>query len=122
MDLASLFSFKGRATRAQFWGTQLAALGALVLLVGAGLLLVLPSVLMGKVFGLIVLLLVLLPASLTVSWTTWAVSVKRAHDRGHSGWITLLFLVPLVSLGFFIYLGAAQGDLSANEYGEPLLP
>ena len=51
-------------------------------------------------------------------WTQFAVAVKRAHDRGKSGWWTLLMFIPLV--GFFwwlVDLGILEGQQGPNEYG-----
>ncbi len=51
--------------------------------------------------------------ALLLSWVVFAVSVKRCHDRGRSGWFLLVKLIPivgalwvLVDLGF---LPAAEG-------------
>jgi uncharacterized membrane protein YhaH (DUF805 family) len=38
----------------------------------------------------------MLPVSLAVTWAALALQVKRFHDRGQSGWWTLLPLAPIV--------------------------
>lgn len=45
-------------------------------------------------------------------------TIRRAHDMGHSGWMSLLMLVPLVSLWFLF----APGTPSTNEYGPKPVP
>ena len=42
---------------------------------------------------------------------------RRLHDLGQSGWLGLLFLVPLVNLIFGLYLLFAPGMKEANQYG-----
>ena len=48
-----------------------------------------------------------------------AVSVRRLHDIGLTGWFTLLHLVPYV--GALVLLGAAlvPGHSGENKYGSP---
>jgi uncharacterized membrane protein YhaH (DUF805 family) len=57
-------------------------------------------------------------------WPTLAVSIKRWHDRGHSGWWVLVVLVPV--LGWLVALvvnGLLRGTPGANAYGpDPLHP
>jgi uncharacterized membrane protein YhaH (DUF805 family) len=40
-------------------------------------------------------------------------AIRRVHDMGHSGWLSLLILVPLVNLWFLF----APGTDGPNEYG-----
>ena len=48
---------------------------------------------------------------------TLAVSVRRLHDTGRSGWWNLLF-VTFIGIPVLIYFLATEGDRSDNEYGE----
>ena len=45
-----------------------------------------------------------------------AVSVRRLHDSGRSGWFVLLLFVPLVNL-FCLALLCVPGTPGANRYG-----
>lgn len=60
-------------------------------------------------------------ASLPALWTYICVSTKRLHDRGHSGWWTLLFFVlSFVIVGaiwWLISCGILEGQKGANKYG-----
>jgi uncharacterized membrane protein YhaH (DUF805 family) len=56
---------------------------------------------------------------LVVSWIIW---IQRLHDLNHSGWLSLLWLVPLLNLFFFLYIQFAPGSDSANDYGPPPPP
>jgi uncharacterized membrane protein YhaH (DUF805 family) len=97
-----LFSFHGRATRAQWW------LFVLILLVfnfAATTICVWIFDLPGLFIGLFLTLVLFL-------WPALAVSEKRLHDRGKSGWwLLLFFFAPIVlswlKLRLTIHLGLA---------------
>ena len=44
-------------------------------------------------------------------------TIKRLHDLNHSGWLSLINLVPLVNFFFWFYLILAAGSLTTNQYG-----
>ncbi len=46
-------------------------------------------------------------------------TIRRLHDRNHTGWLSLLMLVPLVNLFLILYLFFARGDEGINNYGLP---
>jgi uncharacterized membrane protein YhaH (DUF805 family) len=49
-----------------------------------------------------------------------AVSVRRLHDRGMSGWFVLVGWMPLVGcIWWLIFLGLAAGNRGSNRYGLP---
>jgi uncharacterized membrane protein YhaH (DUF805 family) len=68
-----------------------------------------------------VLMRVVLPVlivSLLFLYPTYAVTTKRWHDRGKSGWWSLIVLVPIIGeLWALIELGFLGGDEGANHYG-----
>lgn len=100
MSFADLFSFKGRVERGYFWA------------VGLG----------GTVINLIAMhisttLFVVVPRA--ILWVALANDVKRAHDRGKSGWFLLIALIPIVGgIWFSIELGFLLGTPGPNEYGK----
>ena len=51
-------------------------------------------------------------------WSGIAVSVKRLHDIGISGWWTIPCFVPYVSYIAVIALGLIRGQAGKNAYGE----
>jgi uncharacterized membrane protein YhaH (DUF805 family) len=107
--LAEWFSFSGRISRRSFWlGHELPLLGILFLcLILDGLL---------KLHGVIIEICLLL-----LVWPNFATQVKRAHDRGRSGWFVLLGLVPIASIWPAIELGFLRGDMGPNRFGaDPL--
>ncbi len=46
-----------------------------------------------------------------------AVSIRRLHDTGKSGWTILLGLIPLVGFIILLVYFATEGDSGSNEYG-----
>lgn len=97
-------NFSGRAGRREYWLFVLAnVLVAIVL----GLI----DTLIGKnILGALYSLAVILPGI--------AVSVRRLHDLGKSGWYILLGLIPIIGALYLIYLFIQEGQKEANEYGE----
>ena len=105
---SSIWSAEGRVGRAHyFWVSVLTSLAAALLTA------VLPDESSG---GAVLALLLLLP----LAWLAWVASIKRCHDIGHSGWMSLLFLVPFVNVVLGLYLLFKRGTSQDNEYGPPL--
>ena len=64
----------------------------------------------GGVIGILYLLVAFIPSL--------AVSIRRLHDAGHSGWWFLINIIPI--LGWIIYLVFTVQDSvpNTNQYGE----
>ena len=59
--------------------------------------------------------------SVAVVFLSVAVSVRRLHDTGKSGWWFISWFIPLVNLYTF-YLHIKRGDAGDNKYGSnPLI-
>lgn len=106
-----LLGFRGRVARKPFWlygvvGVSLAQLIAYALLgiAGAG----------ERAADAI--------STLLVVWPGLAISVKRWHDRGKSGWWVLINLIPLVGIVWTIVeCGFLRGTPGPNRFGpDPL--
>jgi uncharacterized membrane protein YhaH (DUF805 family) len=118
-----LFSLQGRASRLQYWkGSLLQS----ALATGLVLFVFVPLSLLGagsevepNEWALVALGLLGLP----LFWMSFALCVKRFHDRNRSGWFTLIGLVPY--LGFIWVLidcGCLRGTVGPNGYGpDPLV-
>lgn len=50
---------------------------------------------------------------------SFVMAIRRLNDMNKSGWLSLLSLVPLVNLGFALWLLFGRGDESTNQYGPP---
>ena len=58
--------------------------------------------------------------NLALLWPALAVSVKRWHDRGKSGWWVLVALVPFVGwLWMLVENGFLRGTAGVNRFGPP---
>jgi len=58
--------------------------------------------------------------NLALLWPALAVSVKRWHDRGKSGWWLLVTLIPLVGwIWALVENGLLRGDAGPNRFGKP---
>jgi uncharacterized membrane protein YhaH (DUF805 family) len=68
-----------------------------------------------------VLMHVVLPLAIVEAlflYPQFAIATKRWHDRGKSGWWSLITLVPLIGgLWYFVELGFLGGDDGVNAYG-----
>ena len=96
-------TFKGRASRSEFWFWYLGTL--------------LAGFLGGFIDGLFDIN-VFLPAVVIGSLVpSIAVAVRRLHDLGASGWWYLATLLPLVGSIVFIAIGAKPAQQQANQYG-----
>ena len=103
--------FDGRARRKEYWFFQLfnflisLALGFIDIATG----LFDPETGLGLFSG-IYALGVMIPGI--------AVSVRRLHDTGRSGWWLLINLVPLLGSIVFIYFTVLDSTPESNEYGQ----
>jgi uncharacterized membrane protein YhaH (DUF805 family) len=116
-----LFSFRGRINRGKVWlGTAMVTLSALISLSAVAGVALLAGEADGESMG---------PASvvalsiwfLVTSWMSFAVYAKRAHDRGWSGWFSLVLLIPFIQLWAIIELFFLPGDPATNRFGRSLL-
>lgn len=91
-------NFNGRASRSEFWWLVLACY--LILIIG---------LILSGTLGAIVAIATLLPQIGT--------GVRRLHDTNRSGWLYLLFLIPLggIVVSFFL---AQKGTEGPNRFGE----
>lgn len=46
-----------------------------------------------------------------------AVTVRRLHDTGKSGWMYFISLIPIIGGIWLLVLLATEGDRGANQYG-----
>ncbi len=118
-------TFDGRASRSEFWWFYLFVI--LVALVGYVPILVLTFIGAagsddgGAVSGILTILTV-------IFWIVWvlflialyipmlAVGCRRLHDRGQSGWLQLLLLVPCGNIVLLVFW-ALEGTPADNMYG-----
>ena len=137
MDYTNLlFSFEGRINRGKYWLAVLIWVIAWLVALAIGFAAMYANVWL----GVIVFVIVGIPAIIS----SFAVAIKRLHDRDKSGWwIVLFYVVPsilnqigqhmggaglilaLASLGIsiwaFVEIGCLPGTSGQNQYGpDPL--
>lgn len=116
MDWKYLFtSFEGRIGRQSYWMGVLALVAVSVV---AGVL----DAILGTAgeggYGIVTIL-----AALAIIYPALALYAKRWHDRGKSGWWSLIGLVPVIGgLWMLIELGILKGTTGANQYGADPVP
>ena len=67
------------------------------------------------IYGLFTLL------SIPITVSSYMLMIRRLHDIGLSGFFVLFALVPIVSLGFLLYILFKMGTAGDNAYGaDPL--
>ncbi len=102
--------FRGRARRKEYWFFLL--FQVLFLIIAALLDTVLGINFQGKRFGplyIVVAIVQILPGL--------AVSVRRLHDVGKSGWFLLLNLIPIIG-GFWLLILVCRDSMPGeNQYG-----
>lgn len=113
------FSFEGRINRAAYWlwyfvPAVVVTIVAAILDEVAGTHFYLdpqtPLGMIGTAVGIFLL------------WPMLAAGAKRLHDRDKSGWLQLIYLIPIIgAIWAFIYLGFLKGTTGANRFGpDPL--
>ena len=116
MDWKYLFtSFNGRINRAKFW----AGVGVLIL---ASIVASILDAILGFNLGQSGMGVLGALVGLASIFFAIALYAKRWHDRGKSGWWTLIGLVPFIgAVWILVELGILEGDRGSNKYGtDPL--
>ncbi|MCL1497790.1 DUF805 domain-containing protein [Xanthomonas nasturtii] len=119
LPLKRYADFNGRSRRKEYW--MFALMQTLVLIVLTGLFAVAAAVMgsennPGPVAWLIVAVMVIFVLALIVPGI--AVTVRRLHDQGKSGWFYLICLVPYVGAFVLLVFMCIEGVPNPNEYGE----
>ena len=104
---AKYATFSGRAGRSEFWWFYL-----FILLMGWGASVV-GAVVLGELGGFISLMF-----NLAVIVPSLAVTVRRLHDTGRSGWWILITITIIGLIPYIIWL-ASTGNPGENAYGPP---
>ena len=95
-------TFTGRARRQEFW--MFALINFIIVCILSALDMALGIGLLSGIYALAVLL------------PSLAVGARRLHDIGKTGWLLLLWIIPVIGWVLLIYW-AVQPSGPANEYG-----
>lgn len=112
--LSLYFTFSGRACRREFWGyilfSLLSGLTLMMFVLLIGMILNSPAVSTINLLSDVLFYVLLLPSI--------AVSIRRLHDIGKSGYWWLFTLVPILGWGILIYFYCIEGEQGENDYGD----
>ncbi len=102
-------NFEGRARRKEYWGVKLFFL---LFMFPIAILLGVLSAFFGEwiIYLTYVVMIPLFIPSL-------ALSVRRMHDIGKSGWLVLLGLIPFIGGIILFIFYVTEGDIGTNKYG-----
>ena len=105
----AFFSFTGRMSRSDYWLKEFLVLlpfGILNNILAYGVATD-EAHAVSMIIGLICL------------WPALALVIKRVHDRNHSGWFALIFLIPLVGpIWLLIEVLFLRGTTGPNRFGD----
>lgn len=113
---ASYANFRGRARRKEYWGFVLFAALAMVLAAGIGFML-------GQMLGIdeerdpVVTSIAIGFTGLLLLIPSLAVTVRRQHDIGLSGWFLLLWLIPTVGALIVLVFTLIPSQKHENRWG-----
>ncbi|RZJ51183.1 MAG: DUF805 domain-containing protein [Flavobacterium sp.] len=104
-------NFNGRARRKEYW---MFCLASLIISVILGIIDYMcgTNIIMNGQLGIIRIsysLLVLIPGI--------ALGVRRLHDVGKSGWLSLVIFIPLIGALWLLILACTEGEKGPNQYG-----
>lgn len=100
-------NFTGRARRTEYW--MFGLINFIISIVLAVLQAATDFSLISSIIYYGYSLIVLIPGL--------AVSVRRMHDIGKSGWMLLIILIPIIGPIWLIVLAATEGNSGDNQYG-----
>lgn len=107
----NIFIFNKRARRREFWiftGVNLSVFFVLFAI----------SFIINhqQVYNVAYAVFILLFLILLLPWIS--LSIRRLHDTGHTGWLVLINLIPVLGNMIFFFMMIADSNPSYNQYGE----
>lgn len=103
-------NFSGRARRSEYWYYGLTTI--IIFIIAA---------IIDNVTGLAFETIGYGPVYLVYALLTFipglAVTVRRLHDVGKSGWFYFIVLLPIIGAFWLLYLLIKEGDQGTNQYG-----
>lgn len=106
------FSFEGRINRQTYWLKYFLPVVGIFFCAGLVTGWLGASTNEGKLFMLLV--------QVASIWPGLAVAAKRWHDRGKSGWWSIICVIPIIgTIWMLVELGFLTGSDTENQYGFP---
>lgn len=88
------FTFDGAISKTEFQKSFI-----ILFIIGFILNFIAYSIFPGGILGLLLTIV-----RIVLAIAMFSITIRRLHDLGHSGWLSLLLLIPLVNLILIIYL------------------
>jgi len=103
-------NFSGRARRKEYW------MFSLFNIIFITVAMIIDNV-AGLTFGKFPIGLLYFLYALFIIIPVLAVTVRRLHDVGKSGWMILIYLIPIVGAIWLLVLSLTDSDTGENQYG-----
>ncbi len=113
-----VFAMSGRIGRVRYIAYSMAISMAIMLAFMAVMAVMAVSMGMGSFAGAGIFMLLAVLLMIPAFGFGFVLAIRRAHDMGQSGWLSLLIMVPLANLWFIF----GPGTPTANEYGPKPVP
>lgn len=122
-DTTPFYKASGRIGRVRFFAyTMMLVLCIMLVMFVVGILAAILLPILGESVGAVFGIIIMVATWVGIIYTQFVPSIRRLNDLNKTGWMSLLYLVPLVGLLFFLYLSFARGDEGVNDYGAPAEP
>ncbi len=115
--LRNYATFQGRATRQEFW---LFTLVEVLLIVGLFVAFLISASDDSLIALSVILLLLICAVLLALIVPTIALTVRRLHDMGQTGWLYCINFIPYVGSIILLILCSFDSQRGTNQYGESL--
>ena len=108
--LKQYFDFSGRARRKEYW---MFILFNLIFMISLGII----AAITENVGGGSSVFFLLVAYMLGVFIPSFAVLVRRLHDVGKSGWMVLVYFIPIIGKIWLLVLCCTDSEGGSNEWG-----
>jgi uncharacterized membrane protein YhaH (DUF805 family) len=95
--------FSGRSRREEYWLFNFFNVLFSLIILAVSIIFEAPVIYLAYIFGMFI--------------PSLAVTVRRLHDTGKSGWYYLVSLIPIVGSIWLMVLMCIKGDIGENQYG-----
>ncbi|MCX4028590.1 DUF805 domain-containing protein [Endozoicomonas sp. SM1973] len=123
----TFFGVKGRINRLRFFiynlgFSLLSSIVAIPIFMMAGVFIATSN--SESAMGANLILMVILYGLFTIGGLAYFMTtcIRRCHDLGKTGWLTLLIFVPILNLFFYLYMLFAKGEDDTNQWCNAPIP
>ncbi len=114
-----ILSAAGRIGRLRYFAYSIGIVLALYLAMGISMGL---ATLLPESAGTIISAIITIVAAIAMIYISIVLMIQRLHDTDKSGWLSLIMLIPIISIIFTFYLWFMPGSAEQNRFGNPPPP